>query len=299
MTITRPFPHPRRCEYGLQATNGAAAEVPLPSGLAGIQLVLSGNFNSFITAIVTNGQTITFSIGITLTLNGNLALSGKVNGRVLNLGGFLGKRAKTIFAAAHLPNLPGAQPATLGLVRSFGLQGIGAAAVDLTGLMQIEGDYSQGPDGHLAFALASLTSYDRLQLSGNANLAGTIVLVPIDSAGAFSSLPLPDGSTFDLLEARSIQLNGVTLAGPLGGKLQVIDLPNGRQALRATLQPATQGLAIQHTGTAVEISFPNDGSILEVSPNIGVGVWTPVGATNGTFSITAGAKPQFFRLKSL
>jgi hypothetical protein len=81
------------------------------------------------------------------------------------------------------------------------------------GTLTIDGDYTQGSGGTLAIEIAGNTpgdQYDRLVISGQASLAGTLNVTLIDS---FTPL---DGDTFDILDFSSVS-----------GDFDLLNLPGG------------------------------------------------------------------------
>ena len=101
------------------------------------------------------------------------------------------------------------------------------------GMMTIAGNYPQGANGSLAFDIASLTQFDQLNVSGHANLNGTLYVDLINgylpqignmfdimnfsgSSGTFSmvvGLPINDQEHF-LLEYNSSNLTLDVVSGP-------------------------------------------------------------------------------------
>jgi hypothetical protein len=112
-----------------------------------------------------------------LTINGGtLEGTGTVRANVANLGGTVG---------------PGNSPGTL----------------------TIDGDYTQGPGGTLAMEIESLVSFDILDISGDAMLAGILDLT-VDAGYAAAAM---DGDTFTIVEWDSFSgafdtVNGLNFA---------------------------------------------------------------------------------------
>jgi len=83
---------------------------------------------------------------------------------------------------------------------------------DSAGLLTIDGDYSQAAAGELHIDLfatgAAGVAYDKLMISGEAVLAGTLVL---NLGEGFTPLP---GQSFSVLSAGTLVPDGLQLAGP-------------------------------------------------------------------------------------
>ncbi len=202
---------------------------------------------------VTNAGTISIANGATLTVpvsshaTGN-ALSGFLNSGVVQIasGGTissLGKYTQTAGQTTIDGLLQGSSNFAGGAVYGNGgsIQGnvTSNAAFNMgdmpmtVGNMMINGNYTQGANGSLAFDIASQTSYDQLNIAGHASLNGTLFVDLLNgytpqignmfdimnfsgSSGTFSMvLGLPiNGQEHFVLEYNSTDLTLDVVAGP-------------------------------------------------------------------------------------
>jgi hypothetical protein len=263
-------------------------------------------------AVIPPLDTVPFPLGLVLDQNGNISFGGKAVGNVANLWGILGDALTTLVnLVEHLPSTPVSIAASSATstprIQILGEAPLSPAQAPRTGLMQIQGNYTQAAKGILAIAIGGTNfvdggtmQYDRLQVSGLATLGGTVTLVPVDLSGGNNPPQIPAGAQFDVVVARNIQLDGLTLTGPLTGTFKVVDLPNARQALRVTIAPAAgPKLAITQQANQIVVSLPASatGFSLQSTTDLNSGIWNPVSPVNGTFTITPSGKRQFFRLK--
>jgi len=110
---------------------------------------------------------------------------------------------------------------------------------DAPGTLTIEGDYMQSPTGELDIEMAGLTSFDKLFISGNAELDGTLrVLVD-------PGFDAPIDTVFDILQAGSISGSFADFISPDFDsnleKFQLVPIANGYdlEVVSATPEPAT------------------------------------------------------------
>lgn len=124
-----------------------------------------------------------------------------VNGSLFATGG------TTVYAGAYL----GGSGVIHGSVVNHGTVSPGNSPGTLT----ISGNYTQGTSGVLVMELASSTWHDRLVITGNARLGGTLRLV---SLGGY----LPEyGDKLGILHAGSVtgEFDGIEVAGPYRGRM--------------------------------------------------------------------------------
>jgi len=288
------------------------AQVTLPGNFAANQLTVVGNSPASLMIVTIPGiATYFIPLGVNVDQNALLAIIGKLVTDVNNLGGLVTRDQTTAVALNQQLNPPAALASNTSSASSkVGLMDLSPMSpptqAPVTGPIQIEGNYSQSAKGTLGIAIGGLTfieggttQYDRLQVSGSATLAGTLALLPVDPTGGTHPAPVAAGSQFDVVVARSIQVDGLSLAGPVDGTFQVLNLPDGRQALRVTVAPTAPKLAITQQGNSVVISYPTSaaGYSLESTTDLVSGLWSPAAAVNGTLTITPSQKRQFFRLK--
>lgn len=155
------------------------------------------------------------------------------------------------------------------------------------GQMMINGNYTQGASGSLAFDIASLTSFDQLNVSGRASLNGTLYVdllngyVPqignmfdimnfAGSSGTFSmviGLPINNQEHF-VLEYNSTDLTLDVVAGP--DQLPTSGRANGDvYYYEPYVSDVTQGTTLtDNYSSAPAASVPEPGSMLLLSSGI-------------------------------
>ncbi len=244
-------------------SNYSASNTTLTGGTyevtANSTMILPGNVTTNNADIILSGTNTTFA-AIT-PLNNNEGSFHLLNGATFTTAGAL-TNSGTIETAAALSTLTvtGAFTQTAGLTMDNGIinnsstmelqggtlagTGILSGAVDNTGGTISPGDapgtltvgsLNQGSDGSLDILLASLSSFDQLNVTGSASIAGTL---DVTLANGFNA---PNGSQFDIL----------TSSG-LSGIFDKVVLPSD--------------FTISYTGTDVILNYTNNSPAAAPSP---------------------------------
>ncbi len=154
------------------------------------------------------------------------------------------------------------------------------------GTMAINGNYTQGANGSLAFDIASLTSYDQLNVSGHASLNGTLYVDLLNGytpqignmfdimnyagkSGTFSmtiGLPINNNEHF-VLEYNPTNLTLDVVAGP--DELATSGRANGNvYYYEPYVSDVTQGANLADLSRAPSSSVPEPGSIVLLASGI-------------------------------
>lgn len=312
----------------VEATGGADVVVKPVEDRVLNSLDLAASSDSKLTLKVEEDRKLTTDNGITLGVNTVLAVEGEIVSDVSNLEGALiheliaeglpafaaeepGKNAllANVIPGKNLGDMgPGElQPPSFSRLRSS------IAGPDLTGLMQIDGNYQQGAGGKLAIAImgtnfltAGAREYDRLLVTGTAELNGTIAvgfLDPTDPTNNPSPFQPVFGTSFDIVVASNIVVGDLTVLVPVWGAglsfdWGIIDLPDGRQSLRLIVAKTTPILGIESGVTgSLEVFYPPayDGYRLESTTNLTTGSWNEVGRGTNIFQVQGVESIRFFR----
>jgi hypothetical protein len=276
---------------------------------------------------------------IEINSGGQLVVKGKVIGDVQNLAGvvskdpvisekikklgalvrdnkplidFLGTSAVIAIVEPEITKLLASFPAG---VKSFGLDPfkdqVGTGAV---GAINIEGDYNQEEEAVLAvgirgtnFVADGSQQYDRLVVSGTANISGYIGFALLNANGGTDGAVFqpPVGSFFDVVVARSVNATNLVIRGPVWGnglqfKPVIASFPDGTEALRLVVTNTAPQLAVISTNNAMWLVFPTNylGSYtLEATASLTVPDWRPVSATTLPVQIQPTGTNRFFRLR--
>ena len=250
--------------------------------------VVLGATPGAMTEVNFQSQQILDSANSELHAGGRLAGAGIVAGNLFNLGGVVA---------------PGPWESS--------------AAAPAEGSLVVHGNYLQANVGSLQLRLVGTNAippgiqYDQLWVDGVVDLDGTVAILLLDLPDPLGNQHPYEprlGETFDIVNARQIQNDGFVVQAPaLTGGLrffaQVVTQPDQSQTLRLTVGNELPRLAIQATGSLVQISwpltaFPN--FILQSANNLSRPTWTTVTVTTNsyTYSATAAVGTQFFRLIS-
>ncbi len=244
----------------ITVANGATLTVPPSSHATGN--ALAGFLNSGIVQIASGG-TIS-SLGKYTQTSGQTTIDGLLQGSSNFAGGAVYGNGGTI----------------QGNVTSNAAFNMGDMPMTI-GTMAITGNYTQGTNGSLAFDIASLTSYDQLNINGHANLNGTLYVDLLNgylpqignmfdivnfsgSSGTFSmvlGLPINNNEHF-VLEYNSTNLTLDVVSGP--DNLPTSGHANGNAYyyepyISEVMQGANFG---DLSGAAPASSVPEPGSIM-------------------------------------
>jgi len=182
-----------------------------------------------------------------------------------------------------------------------------------TGVMTINGNYSQGPGTGLIIAIAGTNTlssgaqqYDQLNISGRADLSGVIAFGLFDpanqtnQAGYFSP---PAGATFDVVVATNISVHHLTVRGPIWGdglhfNWSVVTRDDGLQALRLLAVEVRPLLVIQNLGSTAQLLYPTNylGYVLQGSAALLPGNWSPISSGTNLVNFPSTNSTAFFRL---
>jgi hypothetical protein len=178
--------------------------------------------------------------------------------------------------------------------------------------MTINGSYHQDAGSALIIAVTGTNTvpnlqYDRLVVSGRADLGGVIAygfFNPADAQSTNNVFYPQEGATIDVVLASKIAAQNLLVRGPIWGdglhfRWDIVDVANGRQALRLTAGRIPPVIAIQQRGDQVQIAYPTNytGYTLEKATTLAPGNWTPTGTTGNSATIPASGGAAFFRLK--
>ena len=185
---------------GTMTNNGTIDSLP---GSGGTRTLFEKIANSGTITIGTNtGGGCCSSGNLQLANSGNITVA---SGKTFTLGGIFSQTAGTTTVDGTLGAPSGALPISGGTVRGGGtlignVSNTGGTFAPGTspGTLAVTGDYTQGSGGTLAVDVAGTTAgtgYDRLSVSGNVSLAGTLAI-----ATGPGFLP-PSGQTYQLVTA--------------------------------------------------------------------------------------------------
>jgi hypothetical protein len=190
-----------------------------------------------------------------------------------------------------------------------------ATDLGVVGPITIEGNYYQDSQGQLLIGIAGtnfvkggLQEYDRLEVTGNATLDGEVVIDFIDPNNPTNGLnkfqPIA-GATFDIIVASNIVVGDLYIVSPItaGGRTfewGIVDLPDGREALRLYVTEALPVLSITPMSpSSVEILFPpyfGGDFRLEATSSLSTPAWSEVGRGTNLFNVPTSGSMRFFRV---
>ncbi len=198
--------------------------------------------------------------------------------------------------------------------QSFGLQGLaGATPPSFTGLMTVDGNYSQLPDGGLSIAIAGTAFnaegdkyYDRLLVSGTATISGIVgfdLYDPLEVNGGTPFQPAV-GDYFDVVVAKEIVTTNLLVRGPIWADGRhmvwgvVTNFPGGLQSLRLYAANAAPPIAIGRTVYGLDLLYPTNysGFTLEGSTTLAPGSWSTFSTATNRVTIDPSGPGMFFRL---
>ena len=183
-----------------------------------------------------------------------------------------------------------------------------------TGPIRVTGDYTQAPGAALMIGIAGIRSspdglqqYDQLVVGGRANfLGGRIVFGffnPENASATTGRFEPAVGSSFDVVVARSIQITGLTVRGPLWAdgrffRWGVVTRPDGLQALRLVVVKVPPILSFRPVESGLELSYATNyaGYRLESSTLANPTTWSLVSTNPGPHVVPTTEKALFYRL---
>jgi len=267
----------------LNANNNIVINAPITSAASKLDLNLNSNYLNDYPAdahavqlnanLALNGGTLTVSQG-----------GGNANGTLNITAGTTSLAGASIINAAGVNVLAGA---TLAGAGTLALGGTGTllnngtvspGTAGSTGTLSVQGNYTQGSTGVLNIKLAGADSFDKLAVSGAANLNGTLTV-----RGLNSFVPA-SGSTYNFLAA----------PGSGSGSFSTVDAPTissgGNTASLAVSYPRTGNTVASVTASAASsidicVIAPNSPLCQALAPPI-VAAATPIQqALNNTVNL--------------
>jgi len=183
-----------------------------------------------------------------------------------------------------------------------------------TGQIRVAGDYTQAPGAALLIGIAGIRSstnglqqYDQLVVGGRANLLGGRIVFgffnPENPSATTGRFEPPVGSSFDVVVARSIHTDGLTVRGAIWAdgrffRWGVVTRPDGLQALRLVVVKVPPILAIRSSESGLELSYATNyaGYRLESSTLASPGVWSVFSTNPGPHRVTTSENALFYRV---
>jgi uncharacterized repeat protein (TIGR03803 family) len=184
-----------------------------------------------------------------------------------------------------------------------------------TGIMTVNGNYSQFPGTALIIGIAGTNTldegaqqFDQLVISGQANfIGGTIVFVlldPDDQTNLANAFQPPDGATFDVVVASNILVHALHVLGPVWGdglffKGGVVTLTNGLQAVRLMATHIPPEIFIQNAGSELHLVYGTNytGYTVQSTPTLSPTNWTTFSTGTNLVVLSATNTSRFFRLR--
>ncbi len=194
-----------------------------------------------------------------------------------------------------------------GASRPIGVRALNTASVS-AGVMTINGNYHQDPGTALMIAITGTNNtplqYDHLIVNGRAELGGVIAFGFFNMATGQPTEGPAEGSVFDVVTATNITTNNLLVRGPLWGnglhfRGDVVNVAEGRQALRLTAVRIPPVLAVERADSLLRIAYPTNyiGMTLESSTSLGKGNWSAVSTGTNLVTLPASNSAAFFRLR--
>jgi hypothetical protein len=179
--------------------------------------------------------------------------------------------------------------------------------------MTVNGNYSQQDGTALVIGIAGTNTmssgaqqYDQLVVSGRADLGGRIGFVlfnpdnQTNQAGVFQPVA---GDTFDVVVASNIVTHALTVRGPIWGdglhfNWSVVTRPDGRQALRLVATHVPPPIALQRTGSKLQLIYPTNytGYTVQSTPTLSPTNWTTFSTGTNVVILNPTNTSGFFRL---
>jgi hypothetical protein len=185
---------------------------------------------------------------------------------------------------------------------------------EFTGLMTVQGNYAQHPGAALLIAIAGTNSvetgaqqYDRLVVSGEANLSGGLIAFGLFSPGGVTNqtgiFQPAAGDAFDVVVASKITVGKLAVRGPIWGEglhfnWGVVTRDDGKQALRLVATPVPPRLSLDKIGPSLQLSYATNyvGYILQGSDDLSAASWQAIPTSQTTFPLTPSDAHRYFRL---
>ena len=188
-----------------------------------------------------------------------------------------------------------------------------AATPAFTGVMTVNGNYTQEAGTGLAIAIAGMNTastgaqeYDQLAVSGRADLAGVIgfgLFNPADQTLATGLFQPVVGATFDVVVASTIVTHNLIVRGPvwgdgLGFRWSVVQREDGKQALRLVAVRLAPMMVIRPGATLWEIAYPTNftGFSLQRSASLTNPNWTLFSTGTNRVTIDRTNAAGFYRM---
>jgi hypothetical protein len=181
-----------------------------------------------------------------------------------------------------------------------------------TGLMTINGNYSQFPGTALIIGIAGTNTlaegaqqFDQLVVSGTAYLAGGTIAFglfdPDDQTNLANVFQPPDGATFDVVVASNIVVNALHLFGPVWGdglffKGGVVTLTNGLQAVRLMATHIPPHIFLQNAGPKFHLVYGTNYTGYTVESSTNLSDWSAFSTGTNVVVLSPTNASRFFRL---
>ena len=193
-------------------------------------------------------------------------------------------------------------------------KGPGPTQPTFTGLMTVNGNYSQFAGGALLIAIAGTNTastgaqqYDQLVVRDQANLAGGRIdfglFNPDNQTNQAGVLQPVAGDTFDVVVASNIVTHALTVRGRIWGdglhfNWSVVTRPDGRQALRLVATHVPPRLFLQTAGSQLQLVYPTNytGYTVQSAPTLSSPSWTPFSTGTNLVVLSPTNSSGFFRL---
>jgi hypothetical protein len=285
-------------------------------------LVLKGAITGDVSLIGEDGSSLLTQDGGGVVSNdgGSLTFDQGTAGVVSNDGGSLIGSSGSTIIGLNASGLVGPQhsgnarpPATIARQGRRAPQGPPFQPT-FTGLMTINGNYSQFSGGTLVIGIAGANTlsdgaqqFDQLVVSGTANLLGGRIAFglfnPNDQTNQAGLFQPPDGATFDVVVATNIVLGAVQVQGPIWGdglffSGSVVTRTDGLQAVRLVATHVPPRLFLQTAGAQLQLVYPTNytGYDVQSSPTLVAPNWTPFSTGTNLIVLNPTHASQFFRL---
>ena len=183
-----------------------------------------------------------------------------------------------------------------------------------TGIMTVDGNYSQFPGGALLIGIAGPSSlsdgaqqYDQLVVKGTANLLGGTIayglLNPNDQTNQVDRFEPREGDYFDVVVATNIVAGSVKIRGPIWGDGMffdgtVVSRTDGMQAIRLMATHVAPKLFLQATNSQFQLIYATNfvGYTVESSPSLSSPNWTAFSSGTNRVNLSPSKAGQFFRV---
>jgi hypothetical protein len=183
-----------------------------------------------------------------------------------------------------------------------------------TGLMTINGNYSQFPGTMLMIGIAGTNTlsegaqqFDQLVVNGEANLIGGTIAFelfdPNDQTDRTNVFQPPDGATFDVVVASNIVANAVHIRGPVWAdglffSGSVVTRTDGLQAVRLMATHIPPQIFLQNSGSALRLVYGTNytGYTVQSTPSLSSTNWTTFSTGTNAVMLSPTNSSRFFRL---